>query len=132
MKTLKVFLLCGSVTALMLGCDLFKGSEEEPFAEVNSPKEEATLFIGQSFNVRGKVKSLQEIEFFQIRLFDVKSDFEQIWRFENPSRSLSVSVNEMLSVPTTAPTGDDYRLSILGWTKNGGLGYGIKVKLAAL
>ncbi len=132
MKTLTVFLLCGSLTALILGCDLFKDSEEEAFAEVNSPEEGTTLFIGQSFTVRGKVKSLQEIEFFQIRLFDVKSDFEQIWQFENPSRSTSVLVNETLTVPADAPISDDYRLSILGWTKNGGLGYGIKVKLAAL
>ena len=133
-----ILLLAGLVifAASALPKDLLAQTEEEvdSFVHISAPAEGSTLFVGKAFTVKADVEEMPfALDVVRIELLNPHTKYMHSWEIKNPNPPNGMTIEETLEIPSTTPLGNDYRLSVTGFgaSRSTGLGYSIKVKVAA-
>ncbi len=136
MKHTVRFGLIALLASVLVGCSAL--AEASAPVRILDPRWGAHVVVGQPVELKALVYPGYPVEYLQVHLWDVNSDYEATWRIDSPGKPEGFRLSELIAIPVDAPPGKDYRLEIaafpgepLSGNVQGAYGYSVKIAVEA-
>ncbi len=136
MKHTLRFGLIALLASVLVGCSTL--AEASSPVRILHPKWGGRVVVGQPIELNALVYPGYPVEYVQVHLWDVNSDYEATWRIDNLEGPKGFRLSKQIVIPADAPAGNDFRLEItafpgepLSGNVQGAYGYSVQIAVDA-